>query len=229
MIRLTLFSHGSTAALRRAAFPGDEPLDARGMAAAEARAGTLGAADRILVSPALRARQTAAALRLPATVDEALRDADYGRWTGATLTEIATREPAAVSAWLRDPTTAPHGGEPLAALLARAGAWLAARAREDGRLIAITHAAFMRAAIVQAIGAPAAAFWRIDIAPLTLVSLHGGAAGWRLRAIVEAGAGGQRVGAKARRPSGGALAETGAELGPPAEDEDGDATVDAAD
>ena len=89
----------------------------RGTAAAAALAGSIGSADRVLVSPALRARQTAVALELPATIDELLRDVDYGRWAGATLKEIAAREPAAVAAWLGDPAAAPHGGEPLAALL----------------------------------------------------------------------------------------------------------------
>ncbi len=47
--------------------------------------------------------------------------------------------------------------------------------------MAVTHAAVVRAAVVVTLDAPPAAFWRIDIAPLTATVLRGGAGRWTLR------------------------------------------------
>jgi broad specificity phosphatase PhoE len=68
------------------------------------------------MSPALRASQTADALKLDATVEPMLRDCDYGRWTGRALDEVQAQEPEAVTEWLRNPMAAPHGGESVLAL-----------------------------------------------------------------------------------------------------------------
>ncbi|MEJ0097065.1 MAG: phosphoglycerate mutase family protein [Bauldia sp.] len=92
MIRLTLVCNASTAATRQGAFPADEPLDARGLKEATDSAKALKPTGRALVSPALRAMQTAEALGLSATPDDDLRDIDYGRWSGFSLTDIASRE-----------------------------------------------------------------------------------------------------------------------------------------
>ena len=105
--RLILICHASTDAVRRTAFPGDEPLDDRGRTLAAELAGRLPSVDQCWTSPELRARQTAKALRLNASVQPALHECDYGRWAGSTLAEIATREPDAVNAWLHDPTARP--------------------------------------------------------------------------------------------------------------------------
>src|SRR5271157_1136923 len=67
-VRLTLICHASTSAVRNAAFPLDEALDPQGQAKASALVANLRAADSALTSPALRARQTAAALNLDAKV-----------------------------------------------------------------------------------------------------------------------------------------------------------------
>jgi len=109
--RLTLICHGSTEAVRRAAFPRDEPLDDRGKAHAAELVAHLPRGDRCWTGAELRARQTAEALGLSASVQPMLRECDYGRWAGKTLTEIAACEPQAVDSWLNDPAAAPHGGE----------------------------------------------------------------------------------------------------------------------
>ena len=51
----------------------------------------------------------------------------------------------------------------------------------DGRVVAVTHPAVIRAAIVHALGAPPASLWRIDVEPLSLTRLHHGSGGWSLR------------------------------------------------
>lgn len=183
MVRLTFICHAATAATRQAAFPRDEALDARAMEEATAMAPAVARHERALTSPARRARETADCLGLAASVDDALSDLDYGRWAGLTLKELAANEQAALSSWMSDPGAAPHGGESIAALVARMADFLADLSTSD-RLVAVTHAATMRAAVVASLGAPITAFWQIDVAPLTRVTLHGEGKMWRLREIV---------------------------------------------
>jgi broad specificity phosphatase PhoE len=180
-IRLTLISNASTIALRHAAFPGDEPLDAHGAARAAAVAASIRKPDRAWVSPLLRARQTAEALGLSATVEPLLRDCDYGHWTGRAFDDIAAEDPAAIASWTSDPSFAGHGGESIDDLLARAAIWLGAMSTGDGHIVAVTHAAVIRAMIVHAIDASPSSFWKIDIAPLTLTDLRYGNGRWTLR------------------------------------------------
>jgi broad specificity phosphatase PhoE len=117
--RLTLICHGSTDAARAAKFPADEPLDDLGKTHAAAIAGLLPKADHYWTSPELRTRQTAQALELNAVIQPTLRDCDYGAWTGLSFDEVRAREPDALSAWLDDPATTPHGGESIAAVIRR--------------------------------------------------------------------------------------------------------------
>ncbi|MBP0582485.1 histidine phosphatase family protein [Labrys sp. LIt4] len=178
--RLILLCHGATPALRAAGFPLDEALDARGMAAARDLEGRFAKATRILSSPALRARQTAQALGLEPEIDEALRECDHGRWAGLGLEAVAAAEPEALGAWLTDPKACPHGGESIAALIARVGAWLAG-GRFEGYTLAVTHASVLRAAIVHALGTEPSSFWRIEAGPLATADLRPSRRGWSLR------------------------------------------------
>ncbi|MEV4629435.1 histidine phosphatase family protein [Micromonospora sp. NPDC049523] len=183
--RLILLAHAPTAAVRRAAFPVDEPLDAHGLADATAAAGTLPRADLVLCAPARRCVETAVALGLVPTVDQGLRDGDLGRWAGSTLDQVAADEPDAVTAWLTDPAAAPHGGESLDDLLARTGDWLRDLDGSTRTVVAVTHPMVVRALVVNAIAATPASFWRIDIAPLSRTVLRGGANRWSLRGSSE--------------------------------------------
>lgn len=179
--RLTLLCHASTDAVRRAAFPDDEPLDERGAAQAAAAADRLRAADRSWTSPALRARQTAAALRLSAAADPGLRDCDFGRWAGLRLVDLQAQEPDAVASWIGDPAAAPHGGESILDVLRRVAAWLDERRQDLGHGIAVTHPTVIRAAVIHVIGAPPHAFWRIDVEPLSCTDLRRSGGRWTLR------------------------------------------------
>jgi broad specificity phosphatase PhoE len=176
--RLTLICHAATRATHTAAFPLDEPAELVSLAKVSRLAVT---PDRVLTSPALRARQTAEALGLDAEIDEALRDIDLGSWAGRTLGDIQAAEPEVVALWIADPEAAPHGGESVAGLLRRVAPWL--EAQRASRVVAVTHASVIRAAIVLAIDAGAAAFWRIDVAPLCRVELRGDGRRWTLRSI----------------------------------------------
>jgi broad specificity phosphatase PhoE len=181
--RLRLLCHAATAAARASAFPADEPIDAAALRKLAANPPRLGECDRCWTSPALRARQTAQALAHDATVEPRLRDCDHGRWAGRTLEEIQVEAPQAVAQWLHDPASAPHGGESIVALIARIAAWLDAQNAAPGRILAVTHAAVIRAAIVHALKAPPESFWRIDIAPMSLTQLSGANGRWNLVSI----------------------------------------------
>ena len=177
---LTLICHASTDALRNAAFPLDEPLDAQGLAKAAAAAARIRRVDVAWTSPALRARQTAAALRLVAEVAPELRDLDFGAWSGRTFAEIEAEDPRALAIWTTDCAVAPHGGELVLHLLDRVSIWLSGIGDTEGRIVAVTHAAVARAAIVLALDAKPTAFWRIDIAPLCRIRLRGSSGLWTL-------------------------------------------------
>ena len=178
--RLRLLCHASTSAVRTSAFPADEPINSQKQQVLAVMQRRLLNADRVLTSPALRARQTAEALQLAATVEPMLRDCDYGRWAGRSFDQVQAQEPAGLADWLQDPGTAPHGGETILSLIERVGAWLDAQSDVPGKTIAVTHASVVRAAVIYAIGAPPQTFWRIDIAPLSITSLSGTKGRWNL-------------------------------------------------
>jgi len=178
--RLILICHASTEAVRKFAFPADEPLDEHGRADAAALCGSLPCAECYWTSPELRTMQTAESLQLNASVQPMLRDCDYGSWTGQTFDDVYAREPDAVSAWLRDPAAAPHGGESILSLVQRVAGWLAGEYARHQQSILVTHATIIRAAIVHAIEATPQSFWRIDIAPLSMTRLSGTNGRWNL-------------------------------------------------
>ena len=181
--RITLICHATTRALRAATFGGDDALDEPGRAQAQRLAGSLGQVDHCWSSPALRARETAAAMGLSAMVDERLRDCDYGRWTGLRFQQVLLREPRRLVSWIRRPESAPHGGESIPSVLQRVSAWMSERGRERGHTVAVTHSAVIRAAIVHVIQAQLPSFWRIDVLPLSRTELRTNGRRWVLRSI----------------------------------------------
>jgi broad specificity phosphatase PhoE len=184
MRRLLLVRHAPTAATRAAAFGVDEPVDARGLAAAAVLRDALPSGCEALVSPALRCRQTAAAVGLVAAVVEpALAECEFGAWAGRALSDIDREDPATVAAWIADPDACPHGGESLRAFAARVAVWLDGQARLGGSAVAVTHAGVVKGAVVHALGAPLEAFWRIDVAPLSITELHAHDGRWTMTRV----------------------------------------------
>lgn len=179
--RLILVCHGSTRALRTAAFPADDPLDEHGSATASTMTLRRRGLDHAWCGPSLAARQTAVALGIDAQVEPALRDCDFGRWSGLLFADVARQEPDAVRDWLADPGVAPHGGESLADVVGRVGEWLDGQRRHSGSIVAITHPSVIRAAVIGALGASAPSFWRIDISPLSQTELRAHQDRWNLR------------------------------------------------
>ncbi|PZM10802.1 histidine phosphatase family protein [Rhizobium tubonense] len=178
---LTWVCHGATVSNRTATFPGDEPLEEKAIAQTKMLKGLLERADRVWISPTLRTRQTSEILSLQGEPDTALRDCDYGRWSGKAIGDLHVIEPENVAVWLTDMTAAPHGGESLAALSERVAVWVDHRLGERGHTIAITHASVIRAALLHVLQAPPSAFWKIDVEPLSVVQMSGDGRRWTLR------------------------------------------------
>jgi len=209
--RLTLVAHASTAATARAVFAGDEGLEPRGAAAAAAATRlrrvtrTVCSPARAAVETAAALGLAATvdagladwdlgewrgrALDEVAGIAEWVADPDAVPHGGESLTALLAR----VAAWLAavDLTVAPDGsagargwagaaGGAGSAGGAAAGAGSAGGAAV-GHAVAVTHAAVVRAAVVVTLGAPAAGFWRIDVAPLTATVLRGGPGRWTVR------------------------------------------------
>lgn len=181
--RITLIAQGTTKAMRAATFGADDGLDDVGRRHARRLARALGRVDRAFVSPARAARETAEALGLEADVAPALRDCDYGKWTGLTFNQVLLRAPRKLMRWIRKPEDAPHGGETIPGVRARVAAWFQTLARADGHSVAVTHSAVIRAAIVHVIQAEPASFWRIDVLPLAQADFRTNGRRWVLRSL----------------------------------------------
>jgi broad specificity phosphatase PhoE len=177
VVRLTLVSHGMTDAMAAGRFPIDEPLNALGQRQVDATT-ELGAVDAAVCGPEQRTRQTAELLGLRVEIDAALADLDHGAWRGNVLGGVA---PAELAIWLTDPAGAPHGGESVVALVARVRRWLGTLAERRGRIVAVTHPAVVRAAILIALDAPPKSFWRIDVTPASRTVMHFRGQVWTLR------------------------------------------------
>lgn len=177
VVRLTLVSHAMTDAMSAGRFPTDEPLNSVGHRQVDASI-DLGVTDTAFCGPEKRTRQTAELLGLQASIDQRLADLDCGRWRGDVLGGV---RPADLAIWLTDPTRAPHGGESVVALIDRVRDWMDTLTTRRSRLVAVTHPAVVRAAILVALDAPAKSFWRIDIAPVSRTVMHFRGHAWNLR------------------------------------------------
>lgn len=179
MRKLFLVRHAPTAATRSYAFPADEPLDERGLLAAAEL--TVPARAEVVCSPSRRCRATAEAAALAVdSVEPAIAECDFGAWAGRRLDELVAECPDDTRRWMTDPDSAPHGGESLGEFAARVNAWLDRQADREGSCVAITHGGVVKAAVVHSLGAPLAAFWQVDCAPLSRTELHAEGGRWRL-------------------------------------------------
>lgn len=133
----------------------------------------------LMSAPETRTRQTSLLFGSEPHIVPQLRDCDFGRWQGRRINELQAEEPDALHAWLSDSSSAPHGGESIAEVCTRVGAWLDTL-RTPGHVVAVTHPFIIRAAIVYVLQCPVAAFNAIDIEPLSMTELRFNGR-WRLR------------------------------------------------
>lgn len=142
--------HGQTELNNRRVLQGrsDHPLNAQGVAQAEAAARRLKAGgvafDRVFSSPLVRAVQTAQILAPGAAVekDDRLIEMDYGPYEGMDLSAPAPEVLAFFGDFTHVP--APEGMEPLAEVVARAGAFLEDLRQCRGDILISTHAIAMK-------------------------------------------------------------------------------------
>jgi len=181
-----LLRHGETVGNSEGRFQGriESPLSEKGLGQARAvaaRLAALAAADPgewvIETSPLGRARQTAAivaeAMGLPeAVVDPRLIEADYGELEGLTWAEVGERWPH-LAGYTGVFGHAP-GGEGLAALDARAAAWLSERAEDPRNVVAVAHASIGRAIRGAYLGAPFEDYRLFETPQDAFHRLHGG-------------------------------------------------------
>ncbi|MFF7381365.1 histidine phosphatase family protein [Streptomyces griseoluteus] len=136
-------------------------------------------AARVVLSPGARCRDTAEALGLRGTEAAALAPLDAGRWRGRTLAEVSETEGDALAHWLADPEHPAPGGESVHQLCTRVGHWL--ETLPDDRTTAVVEPDVVRATVIHALNLPPAAFWRLDVPPLTATELSGRSGRWNLR------------------------------------------------
>jgi len=120
------------------------------------------------------------AMGLDPILSAELKDLDYSSWRGKSLDEVQSTDPDGVRRWLTDIDAAPHGGESIQNFLARIECWLAGQ-HGFGHILAITHPAVIRAAVVLTLQAPAQSFWRIDSPPASITDLRSNGQSWSLR------------------------------------------------
>jgi len=178
--RITFISHAPTAAVRRAAFPLDEPIEQGEVEKLQSVDWIPPRLSKVYAAPEQRTRQTAKALGLDPILSAELKDLDYSLWRGKSLDEVQATHPDGVRQWLTDIDAAPHGGESIANFLGRIECWLAGQ-HGFGHILAVTHPAVIRAAVVLTLQAPARSFWRIDIPPASITDLRSSGHFWSLR------------------------------------------------
>lgn len=186
-VRLLLVRHAESRDTRRGAFPatsgrhegdGGQSLDHAGRRAAVDLGQYLPAADVWLSSWAARCRETAQAAGHSAQPDGDLAECDFGRWAGRTPLEL--RDDPGLAQWYADPDVAPHGGEGLSDVRARAQRVLRRAAKAGATTVAVTSGGFVKAAVLEILGLPATAVWQVDVAPASITELHLTLDRWRL-------------------------------------------------
>jgi len=126
-----------------------------------------------LTSPLGRARGTVAALDPCANAVrvEEMTDQDLGLWTGRRRAEVHKSNPQVD--WLAPALIEPEGGEDFNSVVERAAVFIERLTHHyAGRpLVAVSHCAVIRAAIVLALDLPNEAGPLIDVAPFSLTHL----------------------------------------------------------
>lgn len=177
-----LLRHGETALTPQKRFSGsggsDPELSAAGRRQAAAVAEALaarGTVQTVISSPLRRCRETARTvadrLGLTVTVEEGLREVDFGAWEGLTFAEVQERFPDDLQAWLDSPKAAPTGGgESFTSATRRISATrdrlLAAHAGRT--VLLVTHVTPVKILVRLALGAPPEALFRMELSAASL-------------------------------------------------------------
>lgn len=191
---LILVRHGRTAANAQGLLCGrlDVDLDATGERQAAAVAEVLANVGRVVSSPLLRARRTAAAIAQRAglgsdvAIDERWIEVDYGAYDGVAMRDVPV---PVLKAWRADPAYVPAGGESLADLAARLAPALADLAPEasGADVVVVSHASPIKTAMCLALGVDLAVNWRAHLDQGSITRIGVTPAGMVLRSFNETG------------------------------------------
>jgi len=171
--RIVIVRHGETTwgAVSRFAGRKDVPLTPRGEAEAASvgeRVARIGPAV-VATSPLQRCRVTADAIGavsgVPVVVVEGLTDGALGEWSGYTAAQIAERWPEQFAVWRADPDAQPPGGESFTDVRERVVPVISELVRRyrGHTVVIVTHAAVTKMVLVDALGVPSAAAYRLRI------------------------------------------------------------------
>ncbi len=180
MMSIGLFRHGATVSVNRYVGSTEIELSPAGIAEVRRQQAFLAAQkfDRIFCSPMQRCLQTFRLLqfRQECTVDERLREIDFGAWEGRTFEEIAGAHPDLVAQWGNNPDDFGFPqGERIRHFYRRVQNFcelLPELASEN--ILLITHGGVIRHMICFLLGLPAAnyLYFKIDTAHLTTLQLY---------------------------------------------------------
>jgi broad specificity phosphatase PhoE len=183
---LIVVRHGRTEANASGRLLGrlDVPLDDVGTAQAGLLAAAVGPVDRVVSSPLLRARQTAAAFTSDFDVDDRWVELDYGEFDGV---PIADTPSAMWRSWRSDPSFAPPGGESLADLGRRVRAALEElrQEAEERTVVVVSHVSPIKAATAWALAVGDEVTWRLYVAPASITRIGVGPDGAVVRTFNE--------------------------------------------
>ncbi|WP_328683669.1 bifunctional RNase H/acid phosphatase [Streptomyces sp. NBC_00343] len=134
-----------------------------------------GTIQHIIASPLTRTRETAAAvaarLGLDVTIEDGLRETDFGAWEGLTFGEVRDRYPEDLTTWLADPTAQPTGGgESFADTATRIAATRdKLTATYAGRtVLLVTHVTPIKTFVQLALGAPPESLFRMELSAASI-------------------------------------------------------------
>lgn len=105
------------------------------------------------------------------TIDDGLRETDFGAWEGLTFGEVRERYPDDMNAWLASPKAEPTGGGESFAATARRMAVTRDRliAAHAGRtVLLVTHVTPIKTLIRLALGAPPESLFRMELSAASL-------------------------------------------------------------
>jgi probable phosphoglycerate mutase len=141
-------------------------------------------------SPLERTRETAAiigeACGLPAVVDDALIEIDFGAWSGRTFAELD--EDASWGRWNRDRgRTVTPAGDSMAQAQLRLASWLRTigERHPSGSVAAVSHSDVIKSAAAHVLGLPLHFYDRFDINPGSITTIQIDDWGMKIAALNE--------------------------------------------
>lgn len=179
MTRITVVRHGRTEVNAQGLLLGraDPALDDVGRQQAgqlaKALATTVEGPVRVVSSPLLRCRDTAAAIAdavgVAVTVDDRWIEMDYGELDGVPVADVPLETWAA---WMADNHWTPPGGESIAGLGERVRAACDDLVAAGEDTIVVSHVSPVKAAVAWALGVGDEVAWRMFVAPASITRIE---------------------------------------------------------